>query len=316
LDSLGLRLTKGSALLEIMGPEELQMTLTVETPQASISILRRGIYRFNVGMNGTQVIVQKGRAMVGSMLVKGGNQITVGNGPAALAKFDKKSLDGFDNWSRERSASLALVNSRITDRGLSYALANMGYDSRFGRLAGVWIYDPYRNCYTFLPYSRYSWSSPYGWGYYSGLDYNDFMWYCDMRRNQPLVGGGAAPTPPSPGRVGTVISNPGPPNVVGDRSDRSPGPKVTRAEGSPARGGDVAMPKGLIIRRDTDTYGGGGGGGFDSSPRSFPRSSDSGSSSSSSGGGKVLVTSPAASSPAPRGGDSDRALGNSKKPDN
>lgn len=316
LDNLRLRLTKGSFLLEVMGPEEVDLALTIETPQTTVSILKRGIYRVNVGTNGTQVIVQKGRANVGTTLVKGGNQITLSNGSATLAKFDKKMRDGFDDWSSERSETLASINARITDRDLRNSLAQANMGNWFGRLAGLWIYDSYRNCYTFLPYSRNSWSSPYGWDYYSGLDYNNFMQYCDRRWTNPNPVG-VAPINPSAGRQGQVITSGVPSGVTSSSADRSPGPKGNSGGNSRADNGEARADRrerSLLIKREPDYSGGSSNSGSDDV---FMRSSSAGrpSNSGSSNSGTVTVAPAPTSAPAPvPSSSSDSAGGNPKKP--
>lgn len=320
LDNVRLRINKGSFLLEIMGPEVLDLALTFETPHTTVSILKRGIYRFNVDANNSNIVVQKGRAEVGSTLVKGDNkQITVGNGTATLAKFDKKMRDGFDEWSNERSATLAAINGRITDDDIRNSLANASFGNfnRFGSLAGVWVWDSFRGCYTFLPYSRSSWNSPYGWSYYSGMDYDTFLWYCNQpRRNNPPPSG-VAPNP-SAGRQGQVsVSETG--NTASPRVDRTPGPKGNSDNNGSGRvsngGGDRSggragredrSDRSLVIKREvysSDRY-------SDSSSDTYS-SPRSGSSSSSSNSGSVTVA-PASS---PASSSSDRSGGGGgKKP--
>ncbi len=313
LDNLRLRLAKGSVLLEVMGPDELQMALSIETPQTTVTILKRGIYRLNVSATGTQVIVQKGRANVGSTLVKGGNQISVGNGTATLSKFDKKMRDGFDEWSFERSVTLAEINARITDSDLRNSLARANVNNSFGRLAGLWVYDPYRNCYTYLPYSRFSWSSPYGPNYYSGLDYNNFMQYCERRQTNPnpIV----TPINPSAGRQGQVTVNNAPGGIIASPSgDRTPGPKGSNGGGN-ARGdngtrGDSGETKAerrersLLIKREPDFTGGGSFGGGDSSAGSSAGRPSSSSSSSSNSGTVTVAPAPAPVAAPSRSSDS------------
>ena len=240
--------------------------------------------------------------------VKGGNQLALGNGPATLAKFDKNTLDGFDNWSSERSATLAELNSRVSDYAVRNALANSSINNSYGRGQGLWIYDRYTGSYTFLPFGRSGWGSPYGWGYNNGVDYNGFMTYCDQRVTQPP----AAVT--SNVTLGRVVINNGDSGITRETAERSPGPKVTGSAGAPARDNENSRfgGKSLLIERDS------GGFGRDRSSDTFGSNSSSGSSSNSSpsrspssdSGSSKPAPSPAPSS---SGAEVDRSTGGSSR---
>ena len=65
LEKLSLGLTKGTAIVEATGDDNVELFATINTPQTKISILKRGIYRINVlASNTTEVVVHKGRAIL------------------------------------------------------------------------------------------------------------------------------------------------------------------------------------------------------------------------------------------------------------
>ncbi|MEA2172643.1 MAG: hypothetical protein QOD00_235 [Blastocatellia bacterium] len=191
LDTLRVRLFKGSAIVEAAGVDGGEMMITFNTPQTKIAIVRRGIYRINVMPSGqTELIVRDGRALVGDegLKVKGGKKVLVGGGaPVEVAKYNKKDQDQFDLWSKERAETLAQANHKLSERMIngffsSYSRgdwANLYDASR----AGIWFFNPRLFCYTFLPFGQ-GWGSPYGHSYYTSI------YYFDPRRyNNPYYNG-------------------------------------------------------------------------------------------------------------------------------
>lgn len=181
LDKLRLRLTSGSALVEVTGFSDIDVVVTFETPEGNMEILRSGLYRFNAWRSTAEVFVHNGRARVGEVLVKGGQFARLARGASdpVVAKFDKKQQrDALDLWSRERARDLAKINERLQRRSVSTLLAHARFDDlffgSFGHV-GVWLWSPYDACYTFVPFA-YGWPSPYGfqygvayWGYGRGF---------------------------------------------------------------------------------------------------------------------------------------------------
>lgn len=181
LDKLRLRLASGSAVVEVTGFSDIDVLVSVETPEAEVSILRSGLYRFNASRGAaTEVFVHKGRASVRGTLVKEGHFVRVASGPGTVlaAKFDKKQQrDALDLWSRERAQELAKINERLQRRSVNTLLAHANMNDMFfgagsfGHL-GVWLWSPFAGCYTFLPFA-YGWPSPYGFSY--GLGYYGYF---------------------------------------------------------------------------------------------------------------------------------------------
>ena len=178
LDRLRLKLSAGSAVVEATGYSDIDVLVTVETPEAQVSILRSGLYRFNAARPGaTEVFVHDGRASVRGALVKGGQFVRVAGvaGAVPASKFDKKQhRDALDLWSRERAKELAQVNARLQRRNVNTLLAHSRLDDLlygFGGYVGVWLWSPLSSCYTFLPFSYGGWPSPYGFSYSTGFSY-------------------------------------------------------------------------------------------------------------------------------------------------
>jgi len=186
LDDLRLRLVRGSAVIEATGYDRMGLLIAVDTPQSRVSIIKSGIYRFNVTAGGlTEVAVRKGRVRVGeepaSLVVKEGNVARVDGRTSEVVKLDKKQRDGLDAWSKERADELAEANRKITRRQASTLLASLQFNSAQYPFSstGVWYFDPRRNCYTFVPFAA-GWRSPYG------------GWYDNMIWGHPMPCGGCS----------------------------------------------------------------------------------------------------------------------------
>jgi hypothetical protein len=211
LDELRIRLNRGSVVVEAMSYGDAKLDIRVDTPQTQSAILRTGIYRYNATATGTtEVIVQKGRALVGAgvsaIVLKGGKmvRVTTGGGAPEVAKFDKKTRDELDQWSQERGKDLAQANSRITRRQANTLLASVRNRDIFGRngFDGFWFYDARRGCYVFLPFYG-GWRSPYGSWYNSSLYWYNNCPGCTNNNNNNdwwnnTAGSGNRPPAPTP----------------------------------------------------------------------------------------------------------------------
>jgi hypothetical protein len=176
LDKSELKLLRGSAVLEASA---IEAPISVETPKAKFEIERDGLYRFNVVDGGkADVSVRRGRLTAGSTPIKEGKRALVEGETAAIAKLNKKDIDSFDEWSKERAKSLIAANSRLSLVGVRRALG-------MSSLVNAWIYDPFCRCYTFLPFADgfaspyglyYSVCNPFGYGYYYQPRHNNSGW--------------------------------------------------------------------------------------------------------------------------------------------
>lgn len=158
------KLLSGSAVIEA---SVIDGYLFVETPKAKFEIARTGIYRFNAGAEAKpEILVRKGRALVGDATIKQGKQAIVDGGTPVIAKLNKQEVDALDDWSKTRAKALIAANNSLSNRGMRSATGMALMNNN------AWIYDPFCRCYTFLPFTG-GFSSPYGWGY---SNYNPY-WY-------------------------------------------------------------------------------------------------------------------------------------------
>ncbi len=227
LENLELRLVRGTAIMEVTGADDAELLINIVTPHARMAIVRRGLYRVKVVPDdATELIVRKGRVVLEGTQTKitGGNKVVFSAGQpfsiAKLNKIDKRKVDSFEVWSKERAETVAQANRRIRSRDVSLLLAD--YHSSFPRgmrvgmrFGGMWIYNPGASCYTFMPFYS-GWGSPYG-GSYSSAFYGGYYGgnYCCDQRGYPTTGGTAGSTPTSAGIPSTGPRNPSPTYSLG-----------------------------------------------------------------------------------------------------
>jgi len=196
LENLEVRLIRGTAIVEVTGADDEELFIGITTPHARLSIVRRGLYRFNVVPgNTTELIVRKGRVMLedSHTKVKGGNKVVFSSGSFSVAKLenvDKKDSDTFESWSKDRAQTLAKENSRISGRTLSAFATSFrndwSYAGFWGR-SGVWLFSPTASCYTFIPFYN-AFGSPYG-GFYSRSFYGGFPGWGGIHPGPVFTGG-------------------------------------------------------------------------------------------------------------------------------
>jgi hypothetical protein len=171
LDNLLVRLTKGSAIIEATGPGDIALYIPVVTEQHRMTIVRPGVYRFNVAPGTTELFVRKGRMALSDNkddIVKGGKKVTFASSGQQVAKLKDNDTDQFDDWSKERGKTLASANTRLSARTVnSYLQTNSWGTMNSWSGWGLWTWSPFHSCYTFLPF-RHGWATPYG-GYYDAF---------------------------------------------------------------------------------------------------------------------------------------------------
>jgi hypothetical protein len=176
VDHLRIRIDAGSAIIEAPSVEKFKGTLaTVLIPRGELSMIRAGIYRFDVDPSGkTTAEVFKGRLSQGSTEIKEGQRATMDGGTTAVSAFDRKTLDAFDEWSKDRSKALAQVNAALRNTTLPTAGSGLlgsdpcgGFWYFYGPLGSPQYYTlGARGVYTYVPFGSCSpWFSPYGWEY-------------------------------------------------------------------------------------------------------------------------------------------------------
>jgi len=168
LEDLQIKLTRGSAMFEVITDNEFQVA--VNMPKAKFYIIQSGVYRVDV-LNGTDKIeVWKGRAQVGdeanATLIKSGRQATVDGNQVVVAKFDRDDKDALEIFSKSRAKELAKVNARLQNSAMRTSLMSSFYRTRWSLYDsyGLWVYSSFYGSYCFLPFG-YGWSSPYGYSY-------------------------------------------------------------------------------------------------------------------------------------------------------
>jgi hypothetical protein len=149
---------------------------------------------------------------------------------AKLDKADKKSVDNFETWSKQRAETVAQANRKITGRDLNLLMTS--FNSRWLRgfssnSSGFWLFNSRMGCYTFMPLFLgwgSGWGSPYGSTYsnsfYGGYNLSGRQLYGGSVVASPAGGanggsgsaGGSASNPPS------ISSQPAPPSPAQDRS--------------------------------------------------------------------------------------------------
>ena len=169
LENLRVRLIWGTAIVEATGTKGTEWLINIVTPQTHFAIVRRGIYRIAVEPGDTtELFVRKGRVQLGNdaaTVFKSGMKVIFHNGSFSTAKLNRKDLDEFDQWSKERAETLAEANRKTPQTAFSsYALNDWASPFYSGRW-GLWGYNPFLSCYTFFAFFN-GWYSPYGLGYY------------------------------------------------------------------------------------------------------------------------------------------------------
>jgi len=272
LDDLKLKLNSGSAIFEVIADDDFKVS--VQTPKTLVDLTRSGVYRIDVTADGgAKVSVTKGAAFVGNekAQVKAGRFATVGDGAAAIAKFDRDERDSLDTWSRDRAKELTKINSGLQRTALRNSLL-----SSFGQNGwnmydsfGLWIFDPFRTSWCFMPFG-YGWGSPYGFGY--GYDFwrigmPQWIYYTPppvyrgsppstttTTPTGPLAGTVTPPTrrpPTSPGTERSVPTRGRPEN--GGTTGRVFTPPYRRIETSERGSGDTVVPRRMDFPRSADS---------------------------------------------------------------
>lgn len=167
-----IKLTEGDMYFRLhdLGPNQV---FEVDTPNAAVTLLRDGSYRFRVDPNGTMsfVVVREGQAEI----TGGGQAFTLNAGNSAMLtgteqlSFDVETApapDDFDNWCMQRDAHEASLTSQRylppTVIGRE-DLGDYGTWQESGDYGPVWYprsvaagWAPYHN-------GHWAWIEPWGW---------------------------------------------------------------------------------------------------------------------------------------------------------
>jgi hypothetical protein len=195
LDDLKLKLTRGSAMLEVFADDDFRVI--INTPGAQFYAVKSGVYRVDAPSGGTAKIeVWEGKAQIGdanATVIKEGREASVVGSQVAVAKFDRDEKDALETWSRTRAKELAKINARLEKRTLRDTLI-ASYNSNIWNVYdsfGLWIYDASFSGFCFLPFG-YGWYSPYGYNYGWNLWRIKVPSYVYNPRVNPITGGSGA----------------------------------------------------------------------------------------------------------------------------
>lgn len=271
-NSVRFEVIKGSVIAEI-GEISKNTPIEIVTPNGALTIAKPGLHRIDVKESVTLVAVRQGEINLGTREDLAANKsIKIGHGKVAtlngsgqlgksdIAKLDKDAVDKFDTWSFNRAQTLTAAN-----------ISSLRRSRTLTAFTGGWYYDPFFNCYTFMPFGSAFWS-PYGFGFFN--NYRNCTWY------NPYYGGGYY----GGGGGGGVVTHLPPRAVAGN--DR----------GAISRGTDHRT-----INTAPHTDGGFGGFGSSRGGASMPSSSSSSSSSS-------VISAPAPSRGESGGGGGSRSM--------
>jgi len=176
LENLRVNLRAGSAIFEVYATNEFKVSVRV--PQSQIVLNSSGVFRVDVLADGSgRVAVFKGEMDLtsGGKSIGSGRVATITKTGSSVAKFDRDTKDPLDIWAKSRAKELISANAKLQRNSLRDSLL-ASYNQRGWNLYnsfGVWVMDPARRAWLFLPFG-YGWISPYGWDY--GYD----LWRCRM----------------------------------------------------------------------------------------------------------------------------------------
>jgi hypothetical protein len=157
LTDMEIRLDKGRAIVEVEQIHQ-ENNLVITQRSGTVRILKTGLYEFDA--DHSLVRVYEGEAVVPQgnrdVAVKEKHELALGGGSRNAEKFnEEQAQDDLYRWSSLRSSYTAEAN---VDRAQNYSLG--------GWYGAGWDWDPYFNCYTFIPGDGVFYSS-FGWGFYS-----------------------------------------------------------------------------------------------------------------------------------------------------
>lgn len=167
-DDMRYSLEQGTAILESLSLRRKVHQLHVLTPSGDLRVLKKGLYRFDVGAAGeVRVTVHDGklrwmREQTRIAVLKSRKSFDLNRSAKRrlhFAKVGKEPVDEIDFWSRKRAVALIAANAKIPSWMSRSALSRYGLRSN-----GGWVYDPFSRMYTFIPFHSLL-RSPYGLAY-------------------------------------------------------------------------------------------------------------------------------------------------------
>ncbi|MFN0121750.1 MAG: FecR family protein [Blastocatellia bacterium] len=171
----------GSVIAEISFEENTNIKgnnpLEITTPHGAVSMVKTGVYRIDVRNGFSNISARRGEFLLGgreAAMNKTAEKIAKervvqlgGSGAASslvqqISKMNKSAYDNLDEWSLARAETLAAAHRSALSRTSTANATGMGF------LSSGWYFDPFYNCYTYIPYGR-RFTSAYGFGFYNSL---------------------------------------------------------------------------------------------------------------------------------------------------
>ncbi len=193
-----LKLHEGDLILRVADASRIQ----VDLDQASVKIRRKGLFRFQVGPDGSiRLMVHEGRAEVssrhGKERVETGQQLLLDARQIGIQAL-VRDLDDFELWSGKRDATMVSSRSAAYLGGVDFpgaqSLDEHGYWAHAGNFGHVWVPDasvgwaPFRSGQWRYLSTGLTWVSHEPWGW---LPYHYGRWihYGPMGRWAWVPGG-------------------------------------------------------------------------------------------------------------------------------
>jgi hypothetical protein len=182
LSDTALEVLSGSTLFEV---DELlkDNAITVRYKDATVSLSKRGLYRFDAEASRLRVYDGDAQAIYGvkTIEVHKGRQVELDEALTTTG-FDVKDTDSFYNWASRRSEYVAAANVSsaraagnsplplgsgcYNSPSSSFAVNSPGSINCGSNPYGSWAWNPYYGMFTYLPGFGYGYS-PFGWSLYS-----------------------------------------------------------------------------------------------------------------------------------------------------
>lgn len=150
----------GTVLLEA-GELLKDNSITLIYKNDKIEVAKNGLYRIDVESGSFRVY--NGQAIVTrgdqTFTVKQAKVVSLNDTVLMASNFDNKVGDEFYRWASRRANYLSIANM---------ASAKQAHDSGLSLAGSQWVYNPWYNMFTYLPY-RGSYMSPFGYGFWSPM---------------------------------------------------------------------------------------------------------------------------------------------------
>jgi hypothetical protein len=163
-----LELLTGSHVVEVMEVQK-DNNLTLAMKDATVVIMKHGLYRFDVDQSRIKVFDGVLGVTVNgeSNLVGAGKMIDATT--ASVEKFDKEATDALDNWAKRRAELVATANASSAKQQHDYGCTTSNYaavNNPCNDPCGGWRYNPWFGVYTHMPCGNNVYS-PYGYRYWN-----------------------------------------------------------------------------------------------------------------------------------------------------